>query len=183
MNGTSLNSSGGTILPGAPLSEASATKVALASADAQAFAVCVSGGANGQVVAWSDAGTVTRKDWSPVAGAAALTPGQTYYLGSTPGTISTTGQQQIGIASSATTLRISIQPPQPVLVQTFVGNTVPSGNLGKLNDLYYDFTRGNLYRRGTNGWEKPAKLALPTIDPRNLPLNIAPTGNGWVTCS
>lgn len=64
-------------------------------------------------------GPVTRADWTPVIGAAALTPGAQYYLDpSTPGMLTATAPQgvgdyvtRVGVAATSDTLDIHIHRP------------------------------------------------------------------------
>ncbi len=61
-------------------------------------------------------GTVFMDDWTLATGSSLLKPGATYFAG-TNGTLSTTGTQPVGIATSINTLSVTIQNQQAAMPQ------------------------------------------------------------------
>ena len=113
------------LLPGQPVYVNGTTgQLGLASAS-----VYVTSFVAGLVVAATAAGFIadlatdvlTLQDWTAITGSASLQPGQDYFLGTTPGTLSliaptVQGQTATPVGKSVSTTQLLIQPGQPILL-------------------------------------------------------------------
>src|SRR5580704_13581993 len=153
MTGSARNSSSASIQAGMPIAEDEHGNAVPPSNSSTAFAVATQGTAPGGIVQYATEGLVKRTDWSSVLGSKFLTPGQAYYVG-VGGMISTSGQQQIGVAQSATALRISIgQSIAPVAAIHTVGSP-PEPSFGKIGDYAINpFTLQLFGPKRSTGWQ------------------------------
>jgi hypothetical protein len=177
------NASSGTIQHGAPVAFVG-SGLAPASGANPAIGIALGGGPPGRVISWSNTGEVALSNWSLVTGAINLTPGVPYYVAGT-GRLDTSGTQQVGFATSATTLTISIQNPASQLVQIHLVSGPPPAGTGTIGDLAYDGAKGNFWGPKTaSGWPAtPKKLVSVAYDPTGAPVVATPTQNGWQVCS
>lgn len=177
------NASGGPIQVGSPVALAG-TGVIPADSTHPAVGIVLSGGPPGALISWADSGTVSRADWSQLTGASFLFPGLAYYVNGT-GRLSTSGTQQVAVATSSLELAIAIHQNVPQLVQIHPVSAAPAPAMGAVGDLAYDGTKGNLWGPKTAaGWPRlPNKLVTVSYDPNLSPIAAAPTANGWQVCS
>lgn len=157
MTGSAINSDSVYILPGMPLTEMeSGGRVTIATEEC--FAIATDSAIPGQVVQYADEGTVTRADWTSIAGTSQLVPGQSYYL-APRGTLATTGSQRIGTARSKTVLRISISAPVQKTSTLYPVLSAPSPSLGSLGDFAFNSRTLAFYGPKTEyGWGEPAYM-------------------------
>ena len=177
------NASGGPIQVGSPVALA-VTGLIPADFANPAVGIALSGGPPGSPIGWESSGTISRSDWSLVAGTRSLAAGQTYYVTGS-GQIAPAGTQQVGVATSSNELAISIHQSLPQLAQIHPVTTAPPATLGRAGDLAYDGLKGNLWGPKTPaGWPRlPNKLITVAYDPNLSPVQAAPSATGWQVCS
>lgn len=161
------------ILPAAPIVEDAAGNAGLAIAGGSipAFAVALDGAPPGGVVTYGTDGIIERKDWFLIAGTSHLQPGKAYYL-SGVGRLSLEGEQQIGVARSATVLRIQILQPVPKVSQIWPVTSEPTVSLGKVGDIAYDSVKKRIFGpKSVYGWGQPSHLVDKVFN-RESPIQL-----------
>jgi hypothetical protein len=119
------------IFPGAAVAQ-SADKASLAGSGLLATHIATTGAGVGGIVTMVASGVVSLNNWFLSAGVQYLTPGQTYYVGSSGKLITTVNSQPIGIATSKTDLSVTIQSQ---LVATASNNPAIAGLQSQINAL------------------------------------------------
>ena len=170
MTGSGRNAGRTALLAGHALAENEAGDVYAADDGNPAFAVATAGASPGGLVPFSDEGIVSRKDWSGITGMPRLQTGQAYFV-AMGGRLAKTGQQQIGVARSATDLRVGISALTPSVSQIHPVQGDPPSALGAVGDFAYDSNLSRWFGPKTSvGWGSPSHLIQP--------VNTRPLGNG-----
>jgi len=159
VTGSASNSDLVNILPGMPIKEDTNGNVLRANPGDHILAVATAGNSPGNLVNFSTEGVIERRDWFPIILTAhSLIQGQVYYVGKN-GSLTTTGTQMIGIARSATVLRLKLQNIEDAVAQLFTLSSPPTNTLGTDGDMAFDATGKAFYFKGSNGWSGPYFLA------------------------
>jgi len=166
---------GSNIVIGSPIYLDANGFAGLATDNFTAFAVATDGSPVGGIVTYSTDGEVERSDWRMIAGTKFLSLGQYYFLSGT-GKLTTSGQQQIGVAKSKTVLSISILQPAESVVQVFTVKGKPNTSLGKIGDIAFDTTALNMWLKDTYGWLYRGSLVFSDS---SKPLMLIKNVYGW----
>lgn len=149
--------------------------VNLANQDFPATGIATDGTPPGGISTYATDGAIDISDWTNITGKKRLTKGLTYFL-SGIGKLALSGEQQIGVAVSTTSLSIRILSPVAPVIQIHTFRGKPPAGLGKVGDLLIDETSLSIMKKGTYGWKRVARVVQSDVVQQ---ITMVRTPYGW----